>query len=253
MRNEAQKALDQCHIIVVVSHVDEISDPVERRKRKEEIQEIIGRERCDSVFLDCRKLGGSGMDSFFNKLSSACESIRSTSGRNLSLYCHMMYGLLEERKENILTLSDVMSAAKDNDSYVLPDEREEVLDVLHSLDSTGLIKVLKSEDKVWVVVNKGILLSEVDGILFAPKTFKEHVDIASNTGIVSVSGLTRLFPDYDPDMLICFLKNMELCQEMNPSFLRMTNLHQLTVGESEGGRETGEKRRKVIVLSMSFV
>ena len=97
-----------------------------------------------------------------------------------------MYGLLEERKENILTLSDVMSAAKDNVDYVLPDEREEVLDVLHSLDSTGLIKVLKSEDKVWVIVNKGILLSEVDGILFAPKTFKEHVDIASNTGIVCV-------------------------------------------------------------------
>ena len=235
VRNEAQKALDQCHAIVVASHVNEISDPVERKKRKEEIQEIIGRERCDSVFLDCRKLGGSGVDSLFNKLSGACESICSTSGRNLSLYCHMMYGLLEERKENILTLSDVMTAAKDNDSYVLPDERQEVLDVLHSLDSTGLIKVLKSKDKVWVVVNKGILLFELDGILFAPETFKEHVDIASNTGIASVSGLTRLFPDYDPDMLICFLKSMELCQEMNPFFLRMTNLHQLTVGESEEG------------------
>ena len=234
VRNEEQKALDQCHLIVVASHVDEINDPAERRKRKEEMQEIIGKER--SVFIDCRKLGGSGVDLFFNKLSSACKSIHSTSGRNLSLYCHMMYGLLEERKENILTLSDVMSAAKDNVDYVLPDEREEVLDVLHLLDSTGLIKVLKSEDKVWVVVNKGILLSDVDGILFAPKTFKEHVDIASNTGIVSVSGLTKLFPDYDPDMLICFLKNMELCQEMNPSFLRMTNLHQLTERGGEGER-----------------
>ena len=232
VRNEAQKALDQCHIIIVASHVDEISI-FHRGQTKEKIHEIIGRERCHSVYLDCRKLGGSGMDSFFNKLSSACESIRSTSGRNLSLYCHMMYGLLEERKENILTLSDVMSAAKDNVDYVLPDEREEVLDVLHSLDSTGLIKVLKSEDKVWVIVNKGILLSEVNGILFAPETFKEHVDIASNTGIVSVSGLTRLFPDYDPDMLICFLQKMELCQEMNPSFLETTNLHQLS---ERGGR-----------------
>uniref|UniRef100_A0A1X7TXV1 Uncharacterized protein n=1 Tax=Amphimedon queenslandica TaxID=400682 RepID=A0A1X7TXV1_AMPQE len=238
--NEAHKALNQCHVIVIVSHVDEISNPVEKRRRKEEIQEIIVRERCDSVFLDCRKLGGSGMDSFFNKLSSACESIRSTSGRNLSLYCHMTYGLLEERKENILTLSDVMSAGKENNDYNLSDKREDVLDALHSLHSTGLISVLKSEDKVWVVVNKGILLTEVDGILFAPETFKEHVDIASNTGIVSVSGLTRLFPKYDPDMLICFLKNMELCQQINPSFLTMTNLHQLAVEEEEEG---GTERR----------
>ena len=241
VRNEAQKALNQCRVIVIVSHVDEISN--QRRMRKKEIQEIIVRERCDSVFLDCRKLGGSGVDSFFNKLSSACESIRSSSGKNLSLYCHMMYGLLEERKENILTLSDVMSAGKDNDDYFIPDKRVEVLDVLHSLHSTGLISVLKSEDKVWVVVNKGILLTEVDGILFAPETFKEHVDIASNTGIVSMSGLIRLFPKYDPDMLIRFLKNMELCEEMNPSFLRMTNLHQLAVEEEkEGGRERRGER-----------
>ena len=223
VRNEAQKALNECHIIVIVSHVDEISNPVKRR-RKEEIQEIIVREKCDSVLLDCRKLGGSGVDSFFNKLSIACESIRSTRKNKSSLYHHEMYRLLEERKENILILSDVMSAVKDNNDYVIPDKREDVLDALHSLHSTGLINVPISEDKVWVVVNKGILLTEVDGILFAPKTFKEHVDIASNTGIVSVSGLTRLFPKYDPDMLICFLKNMELCQELDPSFLRMTNL-----------------------------
>uniref|UniRef100_A0A1X7SUY5 Uncharacterized protein n=1 Tax=Amphimedon queenslandica TaxID=400682 RepID=A0A1X7SUY5_AMPQE len=181
VRNEAHKALNECHVIVIVSHVDEISNPVERRRRKEEIKEIIVKERCDSVFLDCRKLGGSGVDSLFNKLCSACESIRSTSGRNLSLFCHMMYGLLEERKENILTLSDVMSAGKDNDDYFIPDKREDILDVLDSLHSTGLICFLKSEEKVWVVVNKGILLTDVDGILFAPETFKEHVDIASNT------------------------------------------------------------------------
>ena len=241
VRNESQKALYQCQVIVIVSHVDEIRNPVERR-RKEEIQEIIVREKCDSVFLDCRKLGGSGVYSFFNKFSSACESIRSTSERNLSLYCHMMYGLLEERKENILTLSDVMSAGKDNDDYFIPDNKEDVLDVLHSLYSTGLISVLKSEDKVWVVVNKGILLTEVDGILFAPETFKEHVDIASNTGIVSVSGLTRLFPKYDPDMLICFLKNMNLCQELDPSFLRMTNLIAGDGEETEDGASETQRR-----------
>ena len=242
VRNEAQKALNECHVIVIVSHVDEISNSVERRRRKEEIQEIIVRERCDSVFLDCRKLGGGGVDSFFNKLSSACESIRSTSGRNkFNLYHHEMYRLLVERKENILTPTDVMSAGKDN--YVIPNKREDVLDVLDLLHSTGLISVLKSEDKVWVVVNKGILLTEVDGILFAPETFKEHVDIASNTGIVSVSGLTSHFPKYDPDILISFLKNMELCQELDPSFLRMTNLHQLVVEEEEeGGRERRGER-----------
>ena len=234
VRNESQKALNQCRIIVVVSHVDEINNSVQRR-RKEEIQEIIKREICGGAFLDCRKLGGWDMDFFFKKLSSACQFIRSTSGRNFSPYCQMMYGLLEKRKENILTLSDLMSAGKYSNSYAIPDNREKVLEILDFLHLIGLISVIKFEGKVWVVVNKGILLTEVNGILFAPRTFKEHVGIASNTGIVRVFGLIRLFPKYDPDMLICFLKNMELCQEMNPSFLRITNLHQLVVGEEKEG------------------
>ena len=242
VRNEAQKALNQCHVIVIVSHMDEISNPFERRRRKEEIQKIIVRERCDSVFLDCRKLGGSGVDSFIKKGSFACEFVRSTRRNKSNLYHHEMYRLLLEMKENILTLSDVMSAGKDNHAYVIPDKREEILDVLNFLHSTGLISVLKSKDKVWVVVNKGILLTEVDGILFAPKTFKEHVDIASNTGIVSVSRLNELFPKYDPDMLICFLKNMELCQELNPSFLKMTNL--IAGDKEETGESASETQRR---------
>ena len=125
-----------------------------------------------------------------------------------------MYRLLEEKEENILTLSDVMSTAKDNDSYVLPDEDDKTSDLVYLLSSIGLISVLKSEE-VWIIVNKGILLSEVNGSLFAPVKFKKHAGIASNTGIVSVSSLSRIFPDYDPNMLICFLKKMELCQEMN--------------------------------------
>ena len=232
---EAQKARDQCHVMVVVSHKDEIINPFERKRRMEQIQAITGEEGYDAVFLDCRKLGGSSYDFFLNEVSSFCTSIRITRGRNLSLYCHMMYGLLEERKKNVQTLSGLMSATKYY-SYVLPNKKEEFLDVLYLLDSTGLISVLKSKDKVWVVVNKGILLSELNGKLFAPKIFKEHIDIASNTGIVRVSDLTKLFSDYNPDMLICFLKNMELCQEL-PSFLKVTNLDQLTI---EGG-ETGER------------
>ncbi|XP_019859709.1 PREDICTED: espin-like [Amphimedon queenslandica] len=53
----------------------------------------------------------------------------------------------KERKENISTLSDIMSATKDNNDYNLSDKKEDVLDALCSLQLTGLISVLKSEDK----------------------------------------------------------------------------------------------------------
>ena len=235
------EVLNQCHIIVVASHIDEMTDRVTKEERKSKLQQII-KERCDTSvsieYLDCRRCGGSNLSSFFSKLSGACQSIRNTSGRNLSLYCHMMYGLLEENKQNILSLSDIKSIAESSDKYFLP--KNEVLEILSSLHSTGLITLLKSSDdpnKVWVVFNKQILLADVNGILFASKSFKQYCDIASNTGIITVSALTKIFPDYDPDMLICFLKNMALCQEVNPQLFVVTNL------TTNGSREYDDKER----------
>ena len=228
--NEVSKALNQCHIIVAVSHVDEMIDRVTRERKQSELQQII-RERCDTSvsieYLDCRKLGGGNLTSLFGNMSSACQSIRNTSGRNLSLYCHVMYGVLEEIKQNILPLSDIISIVNTSGRYIYFLSINEILKILSSLHSTGLITLLKSSDdlnKVWVVVNKQILLAEVNGILFAPKSFKQYRDIASNTGIITVSALTKNFPDYDPDMLICFLKDMALCQEIDHWQFEMTNL-----------------------------
>lgn len=204
------------------------------------------------------------MGSFLNKLSSTCEHIRSTREIKLNSYHHEMYHLLEDMSENILTLSNLIAEVTVGCALLvrrsqaprltsaLPEAKEEIVDILNLLHSTGLINVIKSEDQIWIVVDKGILLSEVNGILFAPKMFKEHITIASNTGIVSVSGLAKLFPKYDPDMLICFLKNMDLCQEINESFLRMSNLFQLTVRDTEKDTCPLEERLAA-VFSMSFV
>ena len=107
----------------------------------------------------------------------------------------------------------------------LPDD---VLPLLKTLHSSGLIVYLENTEdfpKSWIVVRKEILLTEVDGILFAPPDFKEHQDnIASNTGIITSSALQRLFPHYSSDMLIGFLKSMKLCEELDKTLLTLTNL-----------------------------
>lgn len=41
VRNKAQTTLEQCQLIVVVSHVDAVDLPIESRRRKEEIQEMM--------------------------------------------------------------------------------------------------------------------------------------------------------------------------------------------------------------------
>ena len=68
------------------------------------------------------------------------------------------------------------------------------------------------------------LLREINGTLFAPDYFKERRDLASNTGIVPVSNLHKVFPDYNTEMLVGFLTSLDFCRPVDLSVLQYTNL-----------------------------
>ena len=110
----------------------------------------------------------------------------------------------------------------------LPDDIVPLLKTLHSRSGAGIIYLENEKElpKSWIVFSKEILLTKVNGILFAPSSFVEHRDIASNTGIITSSALQELFPQYSVDMLIGFLKSMKLCEELNKTLLKVpcTNL-----------------------------
>ena len=82
---------------------------------------------------------------------------------------------------------------------------------------------LKSKDAAesWVVIDRAALLTEVNGVLFAPKEIKRaHQNIASNTGIVPKSILERLFPKHDILMLIGFLRSFQFCHVLESDTLQ---------------------------------
>ena len=245
--NETKRAKKDCRVIVVASHIDCLSD--EDKKKTIELMKFELKERGDIESLDCRRLRGERMNSFLAKLQNACKHIRENDQRCFTLYCHVMYKLLQESKKEILTLDDIASEAVEKNFYwYLPiNNSEEVLNILSSLHSTSLIYYLNCEEdknlwqsdidvngryawnvkediKVWVIKNKQILLAKVNGILFDQKTFKkDHPKVVEN-GIIPVSSIIKHFPDYDPIMLISFFENMGLCHLVSLLFLLHTNL-----------------------------
>ena len=125
----------------------------------------------------------------------------------------MLYALLEEKKESVYTLDQLMAILRELKEYCLPNKAEEIIELLSSLHTTVLIVFLKNNHtpgNSWVVAQKRVFLTEVNGVLFAPDNFKEHCDIASNTGIISLSSLSQLFPQYSSDMLVVFDYNYSI-------------------------------------------
>ena len=98
------------------------------------------------------------------------------------------------------------------------------LEILTTLSDKGLILFIHHPHSSWIVVRTEALLNEINGTLFAPDHFKEHRDLASNTGIVPVSNLHKVFPDYNSEMLVGFLTSLDFCRPVDPSVLQYTNL-----------------------------
>ena len=233
--NEFQRNLSsECHLIVIGSHADKVGEGLDRKvcQLKGHISKELADVECTIYPLDCRLCSVDNLQPFTKSLSRYCASIRNKQ-KVVSLYCIFLYYVLEQISEDekvCCTLEELMSLCNQSrqEGIPLPDDIVPLLKTLHSRSDAGIIYLENEKElpKSWIVFSKEILLTKVNGILFAPSSFVEHRDIASNTGIITSSALQELFPQYSVDMLIGFLKSMKLCEELNKTLLNVpcTNL-----------------------------
>lgn len=80
--------------------------------------------------------------------------------------------------------------------------------VCNELNDRGHILFLKDAvniDSSWVIMNKEVLLSEVTGTIFAPRSFKQHCQLATSTGVVSFFKIADQFRKHNPEMLVGYV------------------------------------------------
>eukprot|EP00731_Ephydatia_muelleri_P014076 Em0007g1386a len=138
----------------------------------------------------------------------------------ISLTCHVMYAFLNDKvpaDQDALSLSQLLNLLSQEDPKVLPTDATEVSEHLKVLSAKGFIVFFASDTKLndsWIVFRPEALLEKVNGVLFAPSNFEEHLPIASNTGLIPISVLKCHFPEpkYNIDMMTQFLVRFELCQ-----------------------------------------
>ena len=238
VENVSHNSLHQCQLILVVSHIDQHSRTkvasIESLKQEfsqclKDTDILYGR----GVFgLDCRKPRGNKLSSLISALSTACQSISEANTRETSLYCHMLYDFFQRDKQTVVyTLEDIVHKAGESNELFLPKDIHQLHRIASTLNSTGLIVFLENQSclkQSWIIADKSVLVHDLNGILFAPKGFKQYANIASNTGVVKLSDLLLLFPQYDPELLLRFLQYSELCQIISKDFMTLKNMKPLS-------------------------
>ena len=212
---KGMRSSKRSQIIVVGSRLDELTtslDPISKlvddvAKKATYLQEYRG-----FLPMECHRPGGKGVKEFIVTLSESCKAVLDRSDK-ISFYCHVQYSFLRVLQRVAISLKELCALLKERNDPSLPSDMSVLFEFLTTLSDKGLILFLRNvESESWVVIDRAALLSEINGVLFAPAAItRVYQDLASNTGIVPLSALKEAFPDHNTDMLIGFLKSLQFC------------------------------------------
>ena len=222
IESTTSKTQEKSCVMIVGSHTDLLTeqqviakttlvkDLVDRRVKKQRYEGFVG--------MDCRVLNDKITNEFFPQVLN-CHTTISAYSQPVSVYCHMLYAFLQTKlKKTACKLQELISFLTAEEDSLVPSDVPILSELLDDLSGKGVIIYLKNEqclEKSWVVVKREIILKDVNGELFKPKYFKGFHPIASSTGIIRMSSLAELFPQYDPEMLVELMVRLEFCQPIN--------------------------------------
>ena len=201
------------------------------------------------VPLDCRVQTSGPMDELSDLLAKTCQGLQETS--DASFGCHILYTfLLDQFKGRVAcSMAEIMESVQREDALALYNDAPSLVHLLKTLSDFGEVILLTNQEKPnqgWVILESKVLLSEINGTVFAPEYFKRYKKgFVMSTGVVPHSKIKETFPTYDSEMITQFLTHLEFCQEIkDPSILaeiRKTHLvlqHAASSSTSSAGSHT---------------
>ena len=222
------------HLLLIGSHVDKISSS-DASSRFKLMQSSLNDRKLDNfvcaepVLLDCRYAGRSTMINLRKSLSQICQESRATQEKlNFANHSFLVFLLDKFRNDSAITVSSAQQVINETVAQEFHWTFLQSLDLLScckELNKRGGILFMSNgnhPERSWIILDKAVLLSQVNGKLFAPEHFKEHQKIANSTGVVPLSKLAAIFPDLNQEMISQFLCHLEFCHEVtDPNVLSL--------------------------------
>ena len=216
IENVSTNLINPSQVIIVGSHIDLLPHENDYQSFINEIASSAIRDQNYTGFLamDCHRPGGKGVKEFMSKLKKSCEAVIDREDK-ISYHCHCLHAFLQQLQLVAISLENLCSRIENMNEPCLLSDRSTVLKFLTILGEKGLVLFLGD----WLIIDKKALLTEVNGILFNERIDRVCKPVTSNTGIMPVSALAKLFPNHTTEMLICFLTSLQFCHQINSNSL----------------------------------
>ena len=216
IENVSTKLSNPSQVIIVGSHVDLLPHGNDYDSFINEIASSAIRDQNYTGFMamDCHRPGGEGVNEFMTKLKKSCKAVIDRENK-ISYHCHCLNAFLQQLQLVAISLDDLCSRIENMNEPCLLSDRSTVLKFLTILGEKGLVLFLGD----WLIIDQKALLTEVNGILFNESIDRVCKPVTSNTGIMPVSTLAKLFRNHDTRMLLRFLISLQFCHQINSNSL----------------------------------
>ena len=250
INNHSTEGRSESHLVIIGSHIDTLSSG-EMKLKLRFLQSITRHHNLDNiltageVMLDCRYAESASMSQLRSLLSHSCQALRNIETMAITHRSFLMFLFDKFRDEPAVKLDvakQEMIRCADAEHYmyincVISSNLIEVCEMLNKRGDILFMKNSQQPESSWIVFDKAILLSQVNGVIFAPEGFKEHQkSLSTSTGVVPLSKLAPLFPKINSDMITQFLCHLEFCQE-----IKELELASLLVAEGQSTPTAGER------------
>ena len=237
INNHSHASSSKTHLVIISSHADELPSD-ELKKKAGILQSVVSKLNLENITLagqftlDCRYAESSSMTQLRSTLSESCKVLRGSEKISAAHHYYLIFLLHHFKEELAVTLDKVateliLKCNEKSDELVYLEfiKSSDLFKLSQELTERGPILFMKNHQdpgKSWIVLKKDVLLSQVNGVIFAPEGFKQHQEISTNTGVVPLSKLSKLAPlfsNIDIDVVTKFLSHLEFCQEIKDADL----------------------------------
>ena len=239
---ESSAPVAKPYLLAVGSH----ADSVETKQELEEKEKIV-RSFCqdaenvdfvDYVTVDCRYSESPSLTQLRAHILATHAKLQERVPRvSFQSHCFHVYLVSECGSKPGLQLKSLMTAieaSRFSSKEFLPSTLEVLHEACSNLNRRGVTLYIETQsiESSRIIIDKDMLLREVNGSVFAPADFTEHKSL-TQTGVVPFSKIQSSFPQFDPHLITDFLVHMEFCREIREEDL----LKLVTETHKKYGRE----------------
>ena len=220
LENQCTSVATKPHVIIVGSHSDVVRSRGEDPRAKVNMEFLQAAHESRNfhiskfIPMDCRQSNSRDIMKLSKQMKETCDTLRKQYGAVYHL--HLLFTFLLEKFLGVpaVKFEKVLKAIQETYHKLLTVTSSDLHSDLCELNDLGYIIYLKGSER-WIVLDQATLLSQAQGVLFAPADFKQHHNLSNATGVVPVSRITELFSPLDTDMLVQVLCYLEFCCEIH--------------------------------------